>query len=130
MADLHGVIVYEIIESASWLVLNGVYANVTTSHVHSGLFNEIAKRDLKIKVDEQNPANPNDPHLDPDDILMGTYAVTYIDAGKFDGKLIITRGHETYKLDWIINGKPWFTGIGIRVGNHLSVSYTGVLKKQ
>jgi hypothetical protein len=113
--DFHGVIVYEIIETSGKLVLNGIYANNgegTTPHdVRYIINNEIAKK------------NADDFERD---MLVGEYGCRYIDSDLVNCILTINIENEVYLMKWL-NEKDiadeLFTGIGLRVGNHLSVAY-------
>lgn len=112
----HGVVIYDIIMNANVLVLNGVYSNVGSpkaTYLAFKIHNEIAKRIIKNETDIQD-----------EDILIGKYDMRYIDSELVDGKLIIRRKEEVYELEWLVEDKLLFKGIGLMSGDdRLAVSY-------
>lgn len=110
--DFYGVIVYEIIESAGYLVLNGIYSNTG---------NGKPRHDLPFMVNNEIAKKPLSPR--EADILVGTYESRYIDSTLVDCTLEIKIVDEAYDLRWSDKRREIFKGIGLRVGKHLSVSY-------
>lgn len=113
----HGLIVFEIIESADVLVLNGTYCNNATGGKYDKAFalnNMIAKRNI-IK--------------DNSDILIGMYSLRYIDNNLVNAFMEIMISNEAYTIRIFERKKDnteyvLFTGIGIRTAkNHFAVSY-------
>lgn len=45
------------------------------------------------------------------------------DGKKYNGVVVIQKRNEAYVVSWIIPGNPSFTGIGVRQGNLLAVSW-------
>jgi hypothetical protein len=107
----YGIIVYDIIENAGFLILNGIYSNVDESGISKKggiIHNEIAQK----SKDQING-----------DLLIGKYNCRYIDSQLVQCKLEITTFNDVYYLKWTDNNRILFTGIGIKVNNQLSVAY-------
>ena len=49
------------------------------------------------------------------------------DGSRYEGYVVIARHGDTYRVQWIFESRRGATGIGIRDGNTLAVSYFGGL---
>jgi hypothetical protein len=118
MDNFLGIVVYEIIENASKIILNGIYTN----NGDGGKHDRMCEINNEIAIKNVHPILEND-------ILLGDYELRYIDTRLVNGKLIIKKNNEVYFLEWWVNIKKkpvkLFEGMGIKAGkNHLAVSYS------